>query len=151
MTPSEPPDGSMYEDAPTSLAAIACRVDADFEPALHRGGVRFLTYDEWLTARPHDTSSTIQGTADELVCVFGGRSFVVSLTGGAEAAIATIAGALQDEVMDETNSPWPWVASRGVVLEPHVDECGLAVWSSPDGAVRCPVGYLKTALEVGLA
>ncbi len=128
-------------DAPS---VIARRIDADFaRPELGQRGIAFIGYREWMQELSGEPGADGD---DDLVCVAGGRSFPVSLSRGVEHAIATVAAALQDEVMDHLHRPWPQVGAARLVLEPRLDDAGLAVWSSADGALRCPVGSLTAFL-----
>ncbi|HEX8497262.1 MAG TPA: hypothetical protein VF661_08720 [Actinomycetales bacterium] len=124
------------------LDRLGRRIDDDFGPA-GLPPVRFLDQQDWDTEVPSIVQVEQEPTADatDVVCVCGGRSFLVHLHHGLESAVAAVASALQDDVMDQLNRPWP-VAAGGAVLQPAVDRSGLAVWATADGVLRCPVGYL---------
>lgn len=126
------------------LDSVLARVERDFgAPELGIGPVRFITYGEWMT----DAPQVELDVADGPVLVKVGRAFPVDLDDGPEAALVTIADKLQDDVMDELHRPWPQVGDGElVVLEPVLDETGLAVWASRDRRVRIPIGYLSSSL-----
>ena len=126
------------------LQEIRRRVDADFaEPSLGYPGLTFISYSEWTADSDHHDCD------DTPVCVAGGHSFPVSLRSGVEEAVVTIVSALQDDVMDQLNRPWPELAGPAVVvLQPRIDDRGVAVWASNDGSVRCPVGELQSTFGV---
>ncbi len=134
---------------PTARASVLDRlrrrIDDDFGPA-GLPPVDFLGTHDWDAQIPSrmqvEPELPACAAGDDVVCVCGGRSFLVHLHQGLETAVAAVAGTLQDDVMDELNRPWP-VAPGGAVLEPTVDSSGVAVWSSADGELRCPVGYLS--------
>jgi len=102
------------------LEHIRQRIDRDFGgPRLGHPGVSFIRYAEWIrttgTKPPVGDSADID--PDEPVCVAGGRSFPISMTDGVEAAVVTVASALQDDVMDRLGRPWPFVNIRGQVAQ----------------------------------
>lgn len=136
------------------LREVRRRVDADFaESALGYSGLTFITYAEWLAGtppvHPDDAPPVDDDFHDDPVCVAGGHSFRVSLRSGVAGAIVAVASALQDDVMDHLNRPWPELVSPAVVvLQPRIDERGEAVWASEDGSVRCPVGELQSTFGV---
>ena len=128
-----------------SLRRLALRIRNDFsDPRLGLPSIDFTSYREWMADGPAP-APVAEALLDDVVCVVGGRSFPIGISRGLEPAVAAVASALQDEAMDHLNRPWPQVGARAVVLEPVVDEAGLAVWASADGAIRCPVGYLTTS------
>jgi hypothetical protein len=134
-------------DVATALGMIRARIDRDFaDPALDVPSITFTSYPEWVASSAVSTSPSDQPwpPVADLVCVCGGHSFPFNLDDGVETAVAHIASALQDDAMDHLNRPWPRVGVDQVVLEPRVDEQGLAVWASRDGSVACPVGYLSS-------
>jgi hypothetical protein len=139
------------------LREIQRRVDADFaEPSLGYPGLTFITYAEWvadpaesvpgapLPVHPDEAWSPDDDSEERPVCVAGGHSFPVSLHSGAAHALVAVASALQDDVMDHLNRPWPELVNPAVVLQPHIDERGEAVWASDDSSVRCPIGELQS-------
>lgn len=148
-------DGDALNSLPShvvdQLHEMRRRIDRDFaDPRLDYPGITFLSYREWISDSGEGTSG-VQRTdlaseenQDDPVCVVGGRSFPVSLREGLPSALVAVVSALQDEVMDRLNRPWPQVITPAVVLEPVLDEEGVAVWASRDRSLRCSIGYLTS-------
>ena len=128
------------------LKELEGRIRSDFELVLPDLALHFITYAAWVADDPVLSAVPVE---DDVVCVAFGRSFPIQITEGVERGCFHVAYQLQDQVIDDLQRPWPAFEVDGSLLVPipDLDPWGRACWHV-EGRFRCPVGYLRSALEI---